>query len=229
MENKNLKFILTTKCNRNCGYCINHSAKIADFDGRPTDEYITSLRILFKLLKHRGNQRIMLTGGEPTHHPLFPEILRTASAFFPFTDITTADPFKLFSFIYPPKNLAPLLASIVITYHLDQTEIFPVNDIYRPVYASFMAFDERLRDLDSLILTLERRGYNGITINDDHLGLKQYDDYEIPDLQKKYEFFTFKINRAGYCLDSTIITPNLELVNSFSNLITLKINQHQDD
>lgn len=68
---KSVNWHITRRCNYKCKFCFSQNL----------DEEITSLEIAEEILQHlrrMGMEKINLVGGEPTLHPLFPDIVKLA-------------------------------------------------------------------------------------------------------------------------------------------------------
>jgi sulfatase maturation enzyme AslB (radical SAM superfamily) len=64
--------ILTNACNANCSFCFAQDLTQQSIDNIGLDDFDRRLRFI----KRSGLSQIRLTGGEPTLHPQFPEIIK---------------------------------------------------------------------------------------------------------------------------------------------------------
>ena len=194
-----LKYMLTTKCNKKCPYCITRNVKAKEcHDVGQITQVLESFSKVFK--------DIMLTGGEPSKAIAFIPIVNLAYTLFKNVYITTKNPAVL--------GFSGFKA---ITLSLHDPTISPRTTTTRPVYAAIMA-DEYTQRLPE---ALREKGYSGLTINEDQrpstytATSPPFIDL-IPDTWKlKHANFSIRINRKGKCMDETIILPDLKVIHNF--------------
>ena len=83
---KRLEFHISYKCYNNCCFC-SESAQLSKF----RDSFVSKEKIIANLEKFAGKgfKHITFTGGEPTYHPYFIEILKFAKGLGYKTYLTT--------------------------------------------------------------------------------------------------------------------------------------------
>lgn len=192
-----LKYILTTNCNCRCKYCITRNM-VGIHETDAMTDILNTLRTMVK----DGHTHIMLTGGEPTRHRQFFIILGAALCLFDGTHITTTN---LDILRYP---VGEYFTSITYSIH-NLGQHIPHITISVPVYAAIMAQDYT----PELPIELSRRGFSGLTINEDQRQNTHFDT-DLPSLHNDPEF-TYKINRVGHCMDETFILPDLSICTNF--------------
>jgi hypothetical protein len=204
-----LKHILTTACPRRCSYCLTRNVPVLDVVVSPK-----RIQERYRQLRDEGCQEIMLTGGEPTCHPIFPVVVQLAWSVFRKVHITT-------------QNTALLDGSLPLSRRLLSSAVLSVHDLRAlrevlspdivlppfPVYVAVMA-SSCYDSLDTLAHQLHLRGYAGMTINEDQRGTGE-EELSLAGLRAPY-VFSVRINRRGTCLDDTpILLPDLTLISSF--------------
>ena len=145
--------------------------------------------------KHKD---IMLTGGEPFASQLYPHYKQLALKYFKGVHLTTSN---LHCLQYDEMNY---FKSITISLHNRRPLKVYAQTV---VYASIMSW-EYFMELPRM---LQKLGYAGLSINEE-----QRNGGEFNALMPDIEGFSIKINRRGHCMDSTIILPNLEVINDFT-------------
>jgi len=204
-----LKYILTAKCYNDCPYCI--TSKLRDF--RESDSLVRILSVL-RSMRIDGHSAVMLTGGEPTLHPLFFMITGAARAIFDQVHLATSNSGILDS------PAAGQFSSIVLSIHDSLYEIPSALHCKTKVYGGVMA--HRLQP--ALIDRLYSKGFSGLTINEDHRGggktlpgslVAQIDR----DIKAMSERFSLKINRVGACMNETFIMPDLTIETDFTKYL----------
>ncbi len=189
-----LKHMLTTACPRSCEYCITRNIK-AD-ESRDWDA-INKLYIDFKA---QGHTEIMLTGGEPTSANDFYHRAYLAGNHFN-VHMTTQNP----EMISREMN-DWVFDSIVYSLH-DGLKDEKVGLKKCRVYGAIL--DEQY--VPELPVRLKEQGFSGLTINEEQREGVTFDE-ELPEI----EGFTIRINRAGHCMDETIILPNLTVITDYT-------------
>jgi len=188
-----LKHIITTKCDRECPYCITKNVPA----GCTTDFKL--LKETYKRLTKQGHKQIMLTGGEPTLAEDFQTLAFCAKMWFDKIHITTQNESML-------DWVAMYMDSVNFSIH-DRGIIPKAPSSNAPIYAAVMV-SSYYADLPN---ELNKLGYSGLTINEDYRGTE---DFERPIPQ--IENFSIRINKRGYCItDETIILPSLEVITDF--------------
>ncbi len=196
-----LRYILTSACNRDCPYCITRN--LADC------KESTDRMAIIKLFRTMwcGYSEIMLTGGEPTLHPFFNEILAMSAVLFEKVHLTTADR----DFLRQPQR--ELLSSITISMHdsLDKkSDYFKALELGSspiPIYASCLP--ELFREDDPWFY--KDLGFSGLTINEE-----QRNGYPFTMKLPEIENFSIKVNRRGHCMNDTFILPDLSVTTDFT-------------
>jgi hypothetical protein len=174
----------------------------------------------YRQLREAGHREIMLTGGEPMCHPIFPVVVQLAWSVFRRVHLTTQDTGVLDGAL--PLSWR-LLSSVVLSVHdqralrevLDPSIVLPPYPVYVAVMADFF--------YRGLVPQLWQRGYAGLTINED---VRSTDRDLVPEVLQAwpctelaahdYDRFSIRINRRWECLDDTpILLPDLTLINSF--------------
>lgn len=196
-ERKIAKHILTTVCPRKCSYCITQNVT------SPANTDLMSLRVKYEMLYQAGFNDIMLTGGEPTCHPQFEEIVEYACASFERVHLATQD-IRAITHSYPGEKLF----SINFSVH----ELVVLNEVSRvtakcPVYASII--DRHYEPF--LPYILKSKGFSGLTINEWAQGLAPF-PFELDPI----EGFSQKINRRGKCMKDTMLLPDLNVITNFT-------------
>jgi hypothetical protein len=175
----------------------------------------------YRQLREAGHQEIMLTGGEPTCHPIFPVIVQLAWSVFRRVHLTTQDTGVLDGSLPLSRRL---LSSVVLSVHdrralrdvLDPSIVLPPCSVYVAVMADFY--------YHGLVRQLELRGYAGLTVNENQRSTYETLN-EAPEVLQAWtcraelsdnEGFSIRVNRRGTCLDDTqILLPDLTLIDSF--------------
>ena len=195
-----LKYMLTTKCNRRCSYCITKNV-------RGVDEVVDYFKILEALKPLAKEHRtIMLTGGEPTLAPQFNAAAAVCDQLFGEVHMTSQNPmvFKHGGFRW--------LKSLTFSLH-DLRLVPDPKGIGVPVYASILA-DQFVEGLPEYLAYMD---YRGLTINDDQFGDKEFNENRLTQNPLINDWwFSIKINRVGHCLDETIILPDLSVIDDFT-------------
>jgi len=192
-----LKHILTTRCPRQCSYCITKNVKIKEYYSlfKVSEAYSYAI-------EREGSKSIMLTGGEPTIYKYFDEVLRIASLMFKEVYLTTANPEIL-------NMPMPEISAITFSMHDEEAtrqKTFSGNTIYAAVMDKLYT--------PTLPFRLKQQGFAGLTINEDQRG-----EFNFSGRIPKIEDFSIRVNRRGKCMDEAIILPNLELIYSFTKFL----------
>jgi hypothetical protein len=184
-----LKYMLTTRCNRNCDYCITRKVKC---------EEVTDLIAVERKLRElrQEHEEIMLSGGEPTISKMFYEKEIMARKIFNKVFITSQNPN-----ILKEKNRFS-----AITFSLHDLRIYPIEN-NATVYGSILD-QQYSKDLPE---KMKLAGYKGLTINEEQRGTKTFTE-ELPNISD----FSIKINRRGKCIHDTILLPNLRVIEDFT-------------
>lgn len=188
-----IKYMLTSKCTRNCSYCITRNIKSEECnDYEKIQEVLESLK----------GQQLMITGGEPTCSDYFEGKTLIAKSWFKELYLTTQNEKVLRS-----KFVEKYYKSV--TFSLHGRNPIPKVEIDIPVYASILIGEDKYKI--GFIDKLKKLGYKGLTANEDQRGsqpAKKMDYWSIGG-------FSFKLNPKGNCMDETIILPNLKIINNF--------------
>ncbi len=178
-----LKHIITTKCNKNCSYCITKNVKNKDFN---FDNDCDKVMPLYHKLS-KEHKQIVITGGEPTEHNNWYAFLTYASMAFKEVCITTQNESVL------SNSIVPLAAkSIVFSIHNQDFKKFKIN-IDIPVYAAILA-EQYIPGMEKV---LKKNGFSGLTINEE---------------QRNGKSFTKKINPLkGFSIKSNSSTTQISL------------------
>lgn len=191
-----IKYMLTSKCNRNCEYCITKNIQ--------KEECLDLVKIKKTLNQFKG-QDIMLTGGEPTLAKQFLPRLELIKEIAGKVYITTQNK----NMLRPEVNRRVKKYFDAITFSL-HTEINqpPKVEVDVPVYASILAeqFYKRLP------LKLKMLGYAGLTINEEQRTGTWFNEVIVEQFPK----FSVKVNRKGHCMNEIIILPDLTIINDFT-------------
>ena len=190
-----LKYILTTRCNRSCPYCISRNVK--------AEEELDMGKVKKTLWLMAGkHDSIMITGGEPTIAKLFDEKVKCAKEIFEKVYLTTQNKVFLDSEFFE-----------AITFSLHDTKEIPfVGTTTKPVYAAILdeQYDKRLPDF------LKAIGYSGLTINEEQRG-KNVFKQRLPRISDGK--FSIRVNKRGLCMNEDIILPDLKVINDFKGYL----------
>lgn len=107
-----LEFHISYKCLNNCRFCSEHD-QLEKFAGQFVPKGIIYEKL--KQFSQRGFNHITFTGGEPTHHPYFIEILQSAKELGYKTYVTTNG--GLFSLNKFTRQALPYLDEICFSVH----------------------------------------------------------------------------------------------------------------
>ena len=129
---------LTFACNMSCSYCINHYNGLHQYNGMCAKDWIVGLN----RITTRKDLPITITGGEPTCHPEFYDIIRGIDKKIP-VDLLTNGKFSLAHFmclIHPDRlKRSAKYASIRFSFHPGQTStkelIFKVHALQKAGYS----------------------------------------------------------------------------------------------
>lgn len=202
------KHLITTDCPRSCSYCLTRNVPVVD-GSVPLHE----IRAKYWELFDKGYREVMLTGGEPTCHPLYSVIVKLAWSVFSRVHLTTQNE----AVIAGRGGWSDrLLASMVFSIH-DRAALRRLSKITNlwpfPVYASVMA-DFYCEELAELVRLL---GFAGITVNENARGTEVFDESRLP---ASSETFSVRLNRRGHCLDDMLmLLPDLTTIKSFRSYL----------
>ena len=187
-----IKYMLTTRCNKKCQYCITKNVKVTD------EPDLTRIFFMLRTLHKKGHKDIMLTGGEPTLHDNFEGIATYANAVGMNVFVTSQN----------PDILKMKLKVEAISFSLHDIRKIPDASIYHTTYACVLA-EQFFQELPDILIG---KGYKGLTINEN-----QRDNF-MPfneSIVHTSPLLSLKINRTGHCMDETIILPNLKVITDF--------------
>lgn len=195
-----LKYMLTTKCDRNCEYCITKNVNVKD-----NENILEAFTLLLKM-RNEGHVEIMLTGGEPTMSNKFLQVISFCKIVGFNVYVTSQNKDIL------DRKFADEINDVnAITFSLHDSWSIPYVKCNIDVYASILDEEYYL----GMPLDLKKKGYKGLTINENQRNENVFDDSILPSI----EDFTYKINRVGHCMDEIIILPNLEIINNFKKYL----------
>lgn len=192
-----LKYIITTKCKKQCPYCITKNIQV--------DEY-PDLQAIPYLLRNASvttnSKEIMLTGGEPTNNWYrFFMITGFCNMIFDKVFLTTQNVDML------SINLCQRIDAITFSLHERVTDP-PKVEVSTPIYASILAV-QFYQDLPE---RLKKLGYAGLTINEE----QREGFYFNESIVQEFPNFSLKINKRGHCMKDPILLPDLTLINDFT-------------
>lgn len=189
-----LKYAITSACPKSCEYCIMRSVD------RREERNLSKVRTVLELWRAHDN-RIMLTGGEPTISSQFSAKYLIARELFDEVYLTTAN-------VYAFTENLPWFDAITFSAHnLSDVELIPsLSLMTQTIYVSILAGQYR----GYLPSFLHSMGFAGLTINEEQRAGEPFNK-AIP----RSSGFSIKINRKGYCMDETIILPDLEVIHDF--------------
>ena len=102
IERMNYYFILTESCNYHCNFCIRDNVS-ATLSGNM--DYLNFRKVAELLYSAHPDAMITLTGGEPTIHPSFKEIVGFSSHLFKQVCVTTNGSFNREILLCFSKNI----------------------------------------------------------------------------------------------------------------------------
>jgi len=192
-----LKYMLTTKCNRKCNYCITKNIVVEE------ETNLDNVKEVLWKVRLEGYKDIMITGGEPSLSELFYSKLQLIGTIFNNVYITTQNEMLL-------EDYLPFVKAISFSLHdsISQKVIPFLTYSATPVYACILEDYYYYR----LPFLLKDLGYKGLTINEEQRKGRHFDEKQLPEI----EDFSIRVNRKGKCMNEVIILPNLKIINNFT-------------
>ena len=170
-----LKYILTTRCMRECSYCITKNLKAKEV----YSDY-KLIQAFCLAASHAGFENIMLTGGEPTLFEYFHRVERLAFTFFDKVYLITANPEVL-------NTPSVYIEAVTFSMH-DRASTKLLAESGNTTYASILQY----LYTPELPLKLKKQGFSGLTINEDQRGNTPFTE-SLPEIEN----FSIRINRKG--------------------------------
>lgn len=209
------KHMLTAECPLACPECITRNVKIEQ------DADVVRVGDAYLRMQDDGFTDIMITGGEPLAARNWREICWMASNKMGglFNAHITTSQFRLLGMASlawldgMPKYAANMFVDVTISLHGRLAVPVPVH-VDVPVYAAIMLHEYNPR----LPAKLAALGYSGLSINEDQRG-EPGGECGIIVTPRVPPNFTFKVNRAGACMDRPIMLPDLTVVESFRSFL----------
>lgn len=203
------KWMLTSKCNRSCEYCIVRNIN--------EQEELDLLLCEQVLIGERTSDDIMITGGEPTLSERFADKVKIAQENFDNVYITTQNREVLNN-----EGAASMFDGITFSRH---GEALPKVTVSTPVFLSILDFEFEYALLEDAVV----KGFSGLTINEEQRSGEEFDETVVSEclrhlviayrgdekMAQKIRKFSIKINRKGNCMNEVIFKPNMEVIHSF--------------
>jgi len=145
---------LWDKCNNHCLMCTNPERSWPAWDGSFKYDYKSLIKRIKKAEKKiKTYDSIYLTGGEPTLHPRFPDILKYISNHFPEQKIKLLTNGRIFSY----QDFAKKILEITDNLDIELSLYGPNSKIHEAVTRTPDSFNQTIKGLENL-LTYKKQG-----------------------------------------------------------------------
>ena len=191
------RYMITSKCNMNCSYCVAKNVKIL------SDNNIVKIANVMQYISKTHN-RLEITGGEPTLDPKLSLKILIAKEYFSEVGMRSATPNNITSMQIDNLDVVNISGHNLRLYE----HTSPEQHLVKPI-TTYLSIGKH-QYYPELPARLAELGWNGLTIWEDVWNPKPKSDlvdpYDIP------ESFSVRHLSSDECLDQLIILPDLDVI-----------------